>query len=129
MGRSGVQPQPQHRTGASVSGLSSVGVGPGDLSARLKLVDILPTAATALLVGSLLMAGAPQHAPSVKIFTGRAHAYGAPGLIALSVVVTAVSVALQPLELSIIRLLEGYWPRRGLAGRISEWAIWIQERR
>lgn len=108
---------------------SAAGVGPSDLSPRLKLVNIVPAAALALLIATLLLAGAPQSAPSPDRLLANGRALGPGWLAALSVAITIWSIALQPFEMSLIRALEGYWPASRLFSEIGQRALWLQRRR
>lgn len=104
-------------------------VASSDLTTRLKVVNILPTIAMALLVAAVVMAGAPGASPSLNVLIDRATRFGIGGLFALTAAVTMVSVALQPFELSMIRILEGYWPDWRVLEPLRETATWVQRRR
>ncbi|MEV4830532.1 hypothetical protein AB0K25_19690 [Micromonospora sp. NPDC049257] len=83
---------------------------------RLLIVGYLPTAAAAIFVLILVWAGAPMwlrhgdHLSFKHAWTVAAD-LGAGEIVLLVVGVTLVAVVLAPLQLSMIRMLEGGWPR------------------
>jgi hypothetical protein len=91
----------------SVSDL--VGFG-RDIGTRFALVGLLPGAVLALLVLALVWSGAPGDAPDVDRVLDHARDLDgwAGGLLFLALVVAALM--LQPLQLGLVRALEGYWP-------------------
>jgi len=80
-----------------------------DLGARFRFVSMLPVGLLALYALALYWSGAPGHAPDVSRVVAHArHAAGWAGfLLALAIVVTALIA--EPLQVSLIRILEGYW--------------------
>lgn len=99
-----------------------IGVG-RDLGARLNLVGVLPGATLALYVLLLVWSGAPGDAPDVGRIPDHAAALGTfeAGLLTVTLLVAAVVSA--PLQLTLVRALEGYWggspPARALAARMT----------
>jgi hypothetical protein len=81
-----------------------------DVGARFALVGLLPSAVLALLVLALVAGGAPAAAPDLDRVLDEARALDAwaGGLLFLALVV--VTLVAQPLQLGLVRLLEGYWP-------------------
>jgi hypothetical protein len=98
-----------------VSLVELIGVG-RDIGARFALVGLLPTAVLALFVLALLWSGAPGDAPDLDRILEQARELDAwsGGLLFLALLVAAIVA--QPLQLALVRWLEGYWPRR-LAAR------------
>ena len=90
-----------------------------DLGIRFTLVGLLPAATAALVVTSVLLAGAPGKEPSWSQFVGHLDqlSLAEGGALLLAVLVTAL--VLQPLQLGLVRLLEGYWPRNRVTERVA----------
>lgn len=88
----------------------SVSPGLQKLSGRFLLVSYVPTSAAALFVLLLVWAGAP----GPVINPGRARevaaGLGAGDLLVIGAGITVLSLLLHPLQLAIVRLLEGQWP-------------------
>ncbi|SFT31449.1 hypothetical protein [Streptomyces sp. ok210] len=79
------------------------------LSARLFLVGYLPTYAAALFILVLIWAGAPGDLRFARAWQISASlGLGETVFIALGIVL--VTVVLQPLQLRLVRILEGEWP-------------------
>lgn len=100
-----------------------------DLGRRLRIVSILPATSFAVITVALILAGAPGSAPSWEQLRSVWNDIGFGGLALLGLAITALSIAFQPFEISIIRLLEGYWPVKGIFNRLTDDAVWIQRRR
>jgi hypothetical protein len=79
-------------------------------SGRFALVSYLPTYAAASYLLVLIWAGAPS--PRLRFadaWRTAAH-LGVGEILLLLVVVSLVAIVLHPVQLSLVRLLEGYWP-------------------
>jgi hypothetical protein len=98
-----------------VSVVDLIGLG-RDIGARFALVGLLPGVVLALFVLALLWSGAPGDAPDLDRILDEARELDAwaGGFLFLGLLVTAI--VLQPLQLGLVRWLEGYWPQR-LAAR------------
>jgi hypothetical protein len=81
-----------------------------DVGTRFALVGLLPGALLALFVLALVWSGAPGDAPAVDRVLDHARDLDAwaGGLLFGALVVAAL--VLQPLQLGLVRALEGYWP-------------------
>jgi hypothetical protein len=80
-----------------------------DLGVRFRLVGLLPTAALGLFIVALVWSGAPGQAPDPdRIATRLDDLAGWEGVLAV-LLLLVVSLILEPLQLSLVRLLEGYW--------------------
>lgn len=112
-----------------MSHLSTLGITDGDITPRLRFVNLLPSALLIATVGALLLGGAPLEEPSFRTMVGNARAYGWIGGTAATAGVLVVALLLQPLELASIRLLEGYWRTTGPLGPVGRIGRWLQERR
>jgi hypothetical protein len=87
---------------------------------RFSLVSFLPTYAAALFVVLLVAAQGPSGQVRFAGALHRLGGLGAVGALFLAAAVLVVAVATHPLQLPLIRLLEGYWPRwAGLATRLA----------
>ncbi|MBL1100680.1 hypothetical protein [Streptomyces coffeae] len=96
------------------------------LSGRFFLVSTLPTAAGAVFVLVLLWAGAPDPVRFERAWrTAAGLKAGEVLLLVLSL--TLVGVVTMPLQLSLVRWLEGYWPR--WLGWPAAWCTALQKRR
>ena len=80
-----------------------------DLGLRFNLVSLLPAGTLALFVFGLLASGAPGHAPDIHRLSSRVAAFNAWQASAAFLALIAFTLILQPLQLSLVRLLEGYW--------------------
>lgn len=83
----------------------------GIASGRFFLVAHLPTYAAATYLLVLCWAGAPGADPRFKDAWRTAAALGAGEILLLLIAVTLSALVLHPLQLPLVRLLEGFWPR------------------
>jgi hypothetical protein len=91
-----------------------------DAGPRFTLVGLLPTAVFAALVLAIAWSGAPADAPDLSAISDKADGLSATegGLILLAIL--AVAVLLQPLQVGLVRLLEGYWGYSKAAQALAE---------
>jgi len=108
---------------------SLLGVSTRDLGVRFSLVGFLPTALLALFLSAALLSGAPASGPDLGSL--KAHLRQASPLQAVlfSIAVLALALVLQPLQLSLVRLLEGYWGRGGVLRIPADWGCGRHRRR
>ncbi|MEV6491006.1 hypothetical protein AB0M20_20690 [Actinoplanes sp. NPDC051633] len=104
-------------------------VGAGDFTTRQKFVNLVPALLSIGVVSILIVAGAPDQAPTIGRLTGRVKEYGWTGAAFITAGSVLAALLLEPLELASIRLLEGYGSPRGLIGRIRGHGVWMQQRR
>jgi hypothetical protein len=108
---------------------SLLGVSTSNLGIRFSLVGFLPTALLALFLSGALLSGAPADGPD----PGRLEAHlrqASPAQAALfTAAVLALALVLHPLQLSLVRLLEGYWGRGGILGIPADWSCGRHRRR
>ena len=84
---------------------------PGLLSSgRFFRTGYLPTYAAAIFLLILIWAGAPGHPVDFNRAWQEAKNLGVVGAVLLALAVTLVAVLLQPLQMSIVRVLEGGFP-------------------
>ena len=83
--------------------------GTKELGVRFNLVGVLPSAMLFLFVLALYWSGAPKQSPDFRLAFAKIESMGIKEGILLVVAVLVFSLLLQPLQLSLVRLLEGYW--------------------
>lgn len=84
------------------SGLKEVGP-------RLSLLGLLPNLMLFGIVGALVAAGAPQREPTFKNLAAAAAGWGTGETLLLAVGLLVLALVVHPLQISLVRLLEGYW--------------------
>ena len=86
-----------------------IGLG-REIGARFAVVGLLPSAALALFVLALFWSGAPGDAPELDRILDEARDLDAwsGGLLFFGLLIFAL--VFQPLQLGLVRWLEGYWP-------------------
>jgi hypothetical protein len=100
-----------------------------DLGLRFNVVSLLPTAALALFVFGLLASGAPDHAPDIHRLSKRVASMNAWQAGAAFLALIAFALVLQPLQLSLVRLLEGYWGGSRPGRLLAAPGLWLAGRR
>ncbi len=93
---------------------------------RFSLVSYLPTYAAALFLALLVAAQGSSGHVDFALALHRLSSLDAAGVLFLAAAVLVVAVAAHPLQLPLIKLAEGYWPR--WAGGISRLALRAQRR-
>jgi hypothetical protein len=96
---------------------------------RFSLVGLLPGGVLCLFVLALTWSGAPERSPDLGLVIQRATQLRTAEAVVLGVGVLLVALLLQPLQLSLVRFLEGYWGDSWLADKVSETCIRLQRRR
>lgn len=91
----------------NLSGL--VESGAKELGPRFNLVGILPTVILFLFVMALYWSGAPGRSPDVQAVVARVEQVGGKEGIMLALGVLLFALLMQPLQFSLVRVLEGYW--------------------
>jgi hypothetical protein len=82
----------------------------GGFSARFLAVSYLPTAAAAAFPLALVWAGAPESPPRWNDAWATAANLGLGEVVALGLGLTLAAMLTMPLQLALVRFLEGYWP-------------------
>jgi hypothetical protein len=108
---------------------SGLGLNRLDLGPRFSLISYVPTATAALIVVLVLAAGAPGTHPTWSRALQHARAIDVADVALLAVMVTLLAVLLQPLQLRLVRLLEGYWGGGPVVGTLSRVPMTLQRRR
>jgi hypothetical protein len=88
-----------------------------DLGVRFRFVSLLPVGVLALYVLALAWSGAPARSPSVGRVVQHAKSVAGWEVFLLAVAVVAVALIAEPLQVTLVRLLEGYWGQ-SWAGRL-----------
>jgi len=103
--------------------------GVKELGVRFTFVSILPTALLFLYILILVWSGAPGKTPSFASAAAHVKALESSNAIFLGLVVLALAAVTQPLQLNMVRLLEGYWGYTRLARFFSDLAVGLQRKR
>ncbi len=108
---------------------SLTGISPATLGFRFNLVSVFPSLVFFLMVLALIVSGAPAHKPDVQKVLIQIKALEVKESIFLTLTLIAFSLIFQPLQLYLIKFLEGYWGDRRLAVRLTQWRKSIHEKR
>jgi hypothetical protein len=111
----------------SLQGLA--GASAKELGPRFNLVSMLPNGALVLFVGVLLAAGAPQHPPELQRLLQNLQSLNGSNIALLAVAVLVFSLILHPFQLSLVRLLEGYWGGSRLSQALGALGVEVNRRR
>ncbi len=96
---------------------------------RFSLVGLLPNGVLCLFLVALAWSGAPDRAPDLELVMQRVIALGTTEAVALGIGILVFALVLQPLQLSMVRILEGYWGSSWLADKVAGACIFLQRRR
>lgn len=96
---------------------------------RFLRVGLIPASLLVVLFGGLIGARAPASRPDLHSLADSVAKLSGADLVALAAVVVAVALVLQPLQLGLVRLLEGYWPQSGPLGEVTRRFTNHQEKR
>lgn len=80
-----------------------------DLGQRFTLVDLLPSALLGLFILALVWGGAPGDAPDLDRFVARVDDLSGVESVLLALALLGFALVTQPLQLGLVRLMEGYW--------------------
>jgi hypothetical protein len=97
-----------------------VGKSASGLGVRFSLVGILPTTVLVLFVLALVWGGAPASPPSLPTVLSELARYDTAQGLLLVVAILALVLLLQPFQLLLIRLMEGYWGFSGPVGALCK---------
>ena len=89
------------------------------LGLRFNLLGILPVGLLVLFVLAIYQSGGFTGTPDVRALVRSASEMNAADSVFIAVVVLSLSVILHPLQLSLVRLLEGYWGDSRLGRALS----------
>jgi hypothetical protein len=109
--------------------MSSAGFLGRDLGVRFTVVGLVPTIAAGSVVAAVMLAGAPGQRPQWSIFVTKLGDLSAAEGGALVLAVVVIAFILQPLQVGLVRLLEGYWPESAPFGWLAGAGRAVQGRR
>lgn len=97
-----------------------------DLGWRFVLVSLFPTGVLALFILALIWSGAPHHAPALSGVVSHAEAVkGWSGLVLVAAIL-AFTLMVEPLQLTLVRLFEGYWGESSVGRLLAAPALALQ---
>lgn len=100
-----------------------------ELGLRFNLVGLIPTTLTVLYVIALVSSGAPWTEPNIQSVLNRARGLDTKDLVLLMIFIVPLTLVLQPLQLSLVRVLEGYWGDGWMGKHVSSLGIGVHRRR
>jgi len=104
-------------------------LGLGDaLGTRFRVLGMLPAGLFAVFVLALLESGAPGQAPDLDAVADSLRGLEAWEGIALLVAIIAAALVAEPLQLALVRALEGYWGGSALAAVVARPLVALQAR-
>ena len=104
--------------------------GTKDLGVRFNLVGLFPSTVLLLFVLALYWSGAPAHAPDLRVVYQRIQSLGTKESVLLLVAILAFSLVIHPLQLSLVKMLEGYWSSFFPISIMKKWGTeWHRKRR
>ena len=92
-----------------------------DLGQRFTLVNLLPNALLGVFLLVLVWGGAPADSPNVDRFIARAENLGIVEAVLLALALLGFALVTQPLQLVVVRLMEGYWGTTFALGLLANW--------
>ncbi len=99
-----------------------------ELGLRFSLVNILPSAALFLYILTLFWSGAPKLSPKMNRIQAHVAELDAAEGIYLAIAIVIIALIFQPLQLRLVKILEGYWGNSRVAKFIWTLGIRIQNR-
>jgi hypothetical protein len=96
----------------------------GDLGTRINLVGILPMTVLVLSALALVWSGAPSVEPDLLAIASQLSKFETMDTLSLALSVTVLVLVLHPLQLPLVRVLEGYW---GTLPGVAALASWRSE--
>src|SRR5215470_4532607 len=103
--------------------------GAKSLGARFLLTNLVPSAFLVLLIYLILSSGAPRHYPSTVTIIKSADALDGGRIVILLLAVLAISVIIQPFQVAMTKILEGYWNVNRLGRRLFDVGQELQRRK
>ena len=100
-----------------------------EIGPRLSLIGLLPLLALFGLIAALLASGAPGSAPDSAKLIAAAKDPGGGDALLLVAGLLALALVVHPLQITLVRLLEGYWGDSPGARSLAAWCTARQARR
>jgi hypothetical protein len=104
-------------------------VSPKDLGPRFNLVSFLPTAFLLFFILGILALGPPFRDPRPSNLLTALNGLDGVQVAALVIAVIIVASITQPLQLPLVRLLEGYWQESAFGSALASIGMEIHRRR
>ena len=98
------------------------------MGSRLILVGILPITVLFLFLLVLVWSGAPQSAPNLNQVIKNMENIQLNEMIILIIAIFTLSLMVQPLQLSLVRFMEGYWGVSWFGNKIKSLGVSVQQR-
>jgi hypothetical protein len=98
------------------------------LGTRFRVLGMLPSVLLVGFVLAVLEGGAPSDPPDLNEIAAAVEGLGAWEGVLLLLAVMALALLSEPLQLSLVRLLEGYWGGSAVAGLVARPLIALQKR-
>jgi hypothetical protein len=95
---------------------------------RFNLIGLLPNGVLCLFLLALAWSGAPDHAPDLQSVAHRVTDLRTAEAVVLGAGILSLALALQPLQLAMVRILEGYWGNTWPAERAAAACIFLHRR-
>jgi hypothetical protein len=97
-----------------------------DVGSRLRLIGILPGMSLGAFIAGLLLAGAPGQRPSLPCALAKAGDISPASAVLIVLSLLVFALITQPLHLSLVRVLEGYWGGSRLTTGLRKGATILQ---
>lgn len=102
--------------------------GTKDIGISLILIGILPSALLVLFIASLIWSGAPNVQPDLNLLVDKVNRLNGVEIALLVVSVITASLIFQPLQLALVRILEGYWQGSLFGNTLSKVGVALHRR-
>jgi hypothetical protein len=112
-----------------MSGIVPLGNAATSVSSRFNLVGLAPSALLATTVGALVASGAFSDVPSLHLLLARADKVNVFIASVIFLMVFSGALVLQPFQLLLVRILEGYWEDVPVLRKLRYIGIEINRRR
>jgi hypothetical protein len=109
--------------------LTGAGSTVKEFGLRFNVVSLLPTTTLVLFILALFTSGAPGTSPSLRRMLNTIDHLSGTQLAAVALLVLLLALILHPLQLSLVRLLEGYWGPSAVGTSLSAIGVELHRRR
>jgi hypothetical protein len=112
-----------------MSGIVPLGNAATSVSSRFNLVSLVPSALLAIAVGALVASGAFAGVPNLHLLLVRSGEVNVFIASVIFLLVFSAALVLQPFQLQLVRILEGYWEGVPVLRKLRYIGIEINRRR
>lgn len=112
-----------------MSGMVPLGEAAKSVSPRFNLVSLIPSALLASGIGFLILSGSFSGVPSIHLLVKRLEGVNVFLASVLLLAVLSFALVLQPFQLLLVRLLEGYWDQTPVLRSLRFIGVEINRRR